>query len=310
MSIVKSSRTRAISAQHSSQVFQNIDIHDRDSNSMRQRCKDYRILASAVYNGKPKLYNPLIVMKAAISDNSAVKTRGFRRHGPISVLDDNLISGALKLFSFCKRSFPSLSKKALQDCFLAGCIFVNQERIRSGHDDESKRLFPGDMVEIKIDLDAADAAAVEATELNVLHTQDGFAIITKVSGVSAAFDKDLDKALKSKLWEGRRKSECQLLYHLEKGFSGICVVAENAESLLQLRALSCVDRLAEFDESSPCDAGSVDMTARSITSGGTHSNQKPFLELIHRCIVCGKLGEVDEVVFLDTGHKAYPVRTI
>lgn len=274
---------------------------------MRQRCKDYRILAAAVYNlnGKPKLYNPSLVMKAAISDNSAVKTRGFRRHGPISVLDDNLISGTLKLFSFCKRSFPSLSKKALQDCFLAGCIFVNQERIRCGHDDESKRLFPGDIVEIKIDLDAADAAAVEATELNVLHTQDGFAIITKVSGVSAAFDKDLDKALKSKLWGGRRKSECQLLYHLEKGFSGICVVAENAESLLQLRALSCVDRLAEFDESS-----SVDMTARSITSGDIRSNQQPFLELIHRCIVCGKLGEVDEVGFLDTGHKAYPVRTI
>lgn len=273
------------------------------------RCKDIKILASAVYhlNGKSKVFNPVLVMKATISDSAAVKTRGFRRHGPISVQDDNLISGVLKLFSFCKRSFPSLSKKALQDCFLAGCIFVNQERIRCGHDDESRRLFPGDIVEIKIDLDAADAAAVEATELNVLHIQDGFAIVTKVSGVSAAFDKDLDKALKSKLWGGRRKGECQLLYHLEKGFSGICVVAETAESLLQLRALSCVDRSTEFDGSYSCETESIDTTVGSVTAGGIHKDQKPFLELIHRCIVCGKVGEVDEVVFLDTGHKAYPV---
>ena len=54
-------------------------------------------------------------------------------------------------------------------------------------------------------------------------------MLSKVCGVSAAFDKELDKALKARLWGGHRKKECQLLYHLEKGFSGLCIVAETPD---------------------------------------------------------------------------------
>lgn len=239
---------------------------------------------------------------------SEEKSRGFRRHGPISVLDDSELDGPLKLYAFCKRSFPQISKKGLQKCFLAGSVLVNEERNRCGHEDEFRRLKLGDVIEILIDLDAADALVVESTELNILHSQDGFAVISKACGVSAAFDKELDKALKSKLWNGLRKKECQLFYHLEKGFSGICIVAETAEDLLRLRYLSCSNGSVirvENESAVNSDHSQVGSHLMQISQTAEH---KPFLELIHRCIVCGKIGEVGEHVFLDTGHKLYPVR--
>ena len=141
----------------------------------------------------------------------------------------------MKLYAFCKRKFPILSKKVLVKCFLTGCMILNGKRLSNGHSDESKRIVSGDVVEILIDLDAVDARIIDNTDLNVLHIQNGYAVLMKPCGVSAAFKKDLDKALKAKLWNGQRKRECQLLYHMEKGFSGICIVAETAEHLFKLR---------------------------------------------------------------------------
>ena len=260
----------------------------------------------------------------------ANKLRGLKRHGPVTVIDGSDDSGPMKLYAFCKRQFPYFSKKCLIDCFLTGSILVNGDKIRCGHDDESRRLVAGDVIEIQIDVDAADARVVEATELSILHIQSGFAVISKPCGISAAFDKELDKALKAKLWDGKRKQECQLLYHLEKGFSGICIVAETAEHLSKLRALACGSYLIDNDDAALCDSN-TDSTCpkndqnKSIMDQSTADLQisflgdgskerdtaqqrlTPFLELTHRCIVCGKVGEVGETVFIESGHSFYPV---
>ena len=255
---------------------------------------------------------------------ASAKGSGFRRHGPIIFAENSDERCPTKLLAFCKKSFPYMSKNGLQKCFLAGNVFVNDVPVRCGHEDEYKILRHHDKVEIVIDLDAADALIIAATHLDVLHIQNGCAVIAKVSGESAAFDKGLDKALKSKLWGGRRKRECQLLYHLEKGCSGICIVAETAEHLSKLRSLCCTSRhvrgastvhsqnnLAddypgqldvndsnnETDSAAPCKVAETDLMV----------DQEPFLELTYRCIICGIIGEVNELVFIETGHKDYPV---
>jgi hypothetical protein len=300
------------------------------------------------------------------------KTRGIRRFGPVKVAYIDTES-SLKLYSFCKRSFQHLSKGVLTKCFNNANILVNNERIRPGHEDESRRLVEGDVVEIQIDLDAADALIVEKTDLQVLHIQDGYAILYKPSGLSSAFGKEMDKALKSKLWNGGRKNTCQLLYNLEKGFSGLCIVAEDSDNLLKLRGLLCVnpnikdDATSFFKENFDSDGNYSDdcriVGCSSITDSNINSNIytdsvdekspdfnsnsnvnknskenkgstecsdniksrqsdqnadvilqkpsrthfKPFIELIHRCIISGKVGEIGDTVFIETGHKDYPV---
>ena len=255
---------------------------------------------------------------------AAAKGSGFRHRGPITFVENSDEKYPTKLLAFCKKSFPNMSKNGLQKCFLAGNVFVNDVPVRCGHEDEYKILRHHDKIEIVIDLDAADALIIAATHLDVLHIQNGCAVIAKVSGESAAFDKGLDKALKSKLWGGRRKRECQLLYHLEKGCSGICIVAETAEHLLKLRSLCCTSRHVrgastvhshnnlddncpgqsyvndsnfETDSSAPCKVAVTDLMV----------DEEPFLELTYRCIICGIIGEVNELAFMETGHKDYPV---
>ena len=273
-----------------------------------------------------------------------------RRHGPVTVTDDCEAEGPMKLYAFCKRKFPILSKKVLVKCFLTGCMILNGKRLSNGHSDESKRIVSGDVVEILIDLDAADARIIDNTDLNVLHIQNGYAVLLKPCGVSAAFKKDLDKALKAKLWNGQRKRECQLLYHMEKGFSGICIVAETAEHLFKLRTLACASRSNDIQSNQiECTAEGTaeaygpkvvldsytvasdliesisiskskseseseqnlpqDISQQSQQNQQNDENQTPFLKLIHRCIICGKIGEIGEVVILETGHRYYPVRS-
>ena len=96
---------------------------------------------------------------------SSDKMRGVRRHGPVTV-DADEQEGPIKLYAFCKRSFPILSKKVLSKCFLASSVFVNNEAISVGRDEEARKLVVGDVVEIQINMDAADALLVEATDLN------------------------------------------------------------------------------------------------------------------------------------------------
>ena len=261
---------------------------------------------------------------------ASAKGSGFRRHGPV-IFSEATGEGCLtKLLSFCKKSFPYMSKNGLQKCFLAGSVFVNDVPVRCGHEDEYKILRHQDKVEIIVDLDAADARIIASTHLDVLHIQSGCAVIVKASGESAAFDKGLDKALKSKLWEGKRKRECQLLYHLEKGCSGICIVAETAEHLLELRSLCCKNRYVRgpntvLDQSNIAsnDPSQLEISVNhreAVSSApnviaatvGTDekdetADQKQFLELTYRCIICGTIGELNEVAFIETGHKDYPV---
>jgi hypothetical protein len=303
------------------------------------------------------------------------KTRGIRRFGPIEVIAIDAES-SLKLYSFCKRSFRHLSKGVLTKCFNNASIFVNNERIRPGHEDESRKLVEGDVVEIHVDLDVEDALIVEKTDLQVLHIQDGYAVLYKPSGLSSAFDKEMDKALKSKLWNGSRKNTCQLLYNLEKGFSGLCVVAEDSYNLLKLRGLLCINPNVKDDATSflketfdsnanDCDdndsissnngvysnmtecninsnisgvnvnkyspgydtISKVNKIGDDIENGGSivcnnkinfrqnndslsqHHSTMPFIEIIHRCIISGKVGEIGDTVFIETGHKDYPVST-
>lgn len=258
--------------------------------------------------------------------------RRIRNFGPVTVVETSESDGPLKLYAFCKRSFPHISKSVLQKCFMAGNIIVNGISIRRGHDEESRRLESGDSVKVQIDLDAVDELIVNTTELNVLHIQKGFAILSKACGISAAFDKDFDKALKCRLWGGMRKKECHLLYHLEKGFSGICVVAETAENLLELRSLCCDNRMAEYrDSNHDNDSTAISDSCRDIVTDSTcdlgvdgntilHPYQtfrisaslrhEPFMQIIHRCIICGKIGEIGELVSLETGHKDYRVRLL
>lgn len=263
-----------------------------------------------------------------MSNETFHKTRGLKRHGPVTVIDDSEDVGPMKLYAFCKRSFPHLSKKVLINCFLSGSIFVNGEKIRCGHADESRRLVVADVIEIQIDMDASDARIIDATELSILHIQSGFAVISKPCGLSAAFDKELDKALKVKLWDGKRKQECHQLYHLEKGFSGICIVAETAENLSKLRLLACATSVGVDIEIEECDTpthlesdwnlsvknnAAADVRSEVQEDGAAqlitaHSHMNSFLELTYRCIICGKVGEVGERVFIKSGHSLYPVR--
>ena len=255
---------------------------------------------------------------------ASAKGSGFRRHGPVIFSECSGEGCPTKLLAFCKKSFPYMSKNGLQKCFLAGNVFVNDIPVRCGHEDEYKILRLHDKVEIVIDLDAADALIIASTHLDVLHIQCGYAVIVKASGESAAFDKGLDKALKSKLWGGIRKRECQLLYHLEKGCSGICIVAETAEHLLELRSLCCKNghvRGASNVHNQNNIAGAysyqsdilhdhhevVSPAPSVITETDFTADQGPFLELTYRCIICGTIGEVDELAFIETGHKDYPV---
>jgi hypothetical protein len=255
---------------------------------------------------------------------SQAGNRRIRSFGPVTVLETSESDGPCKLYAFCKRSFPHISKSVLQKCFLAGSIIVNDKSVQPGHIEESRRLQLGDIVKIQIDLDAVDELIANTTELKVLHTQKGYAILFKACGVSAAFGKELDKALKTRLWGGERKTECQLLYHLEKGFSGICVVAETADHLIELRSLCCENRIAECEDNeiaeiidscgdvlnnNSCDPDD-DSTARSRHPCQSTSKQKSFLELTHRCIICGKIGEVGELVLLATGHLDYQVSVL
>ena len=265
---------------------------------------------------------------------ASAKGSGFRRHGPVIFTETSGEGCLTKLLAFCKKSFPYMSKNGLQKCFLAGSVFVNDVPVRCGHEDEYKILRHEDKVEIIVDLDAADALIIASTHLDVLHIQSGCAVIVKASGESAAFDKGLDKALKSKLWDGKRKRECQLLYHLEKGCSGICIVAETAEHLLELRSMCCKNRyvrgantVLKQSNVASNDPSQLDISANhheavssatSVIAATTDetdetdeidetADQEPFLELTYRCIICGTIGEVNEVAFIETGHKDYPV---
>ena len=269
-----------------------------------------------------------------MASSAPAKGSGFRRHGPVIFSDITIEGCPTKLLAFCKKSFPYMSKNGLQKCFLAGSVFVNDVPVRCGHEDEYKILRHEDKVEIIVDLDAADALIIASTHLDVLLIQSGCAVIVKASGESAAFDKGLDKALKSKLWDGKRKRECQLLYHLEKGCSGICIVAEAAEHLLELRSMCCKNRyvrgaktvLKQINVAS-IDTSQLDISinhheavssATSVIAATTDeidendeidetADQEPFLELTYRCIICGRIGEANEVAFIETGHKDYPV---
>jgi hypothetical protein len=264
-----------------------------------------------------------------MQDCSQAGHRRIRSFGPVTVIATGESDCPCKLYAFCKRNFPHISKSGLQKCFMAGSVIVNDKSIQPGHIEESRRLQLGDVVKIQIDLDAVDELIINTTDLKVLHIQKGYAILFKACGLSAAFDKELDKALKTRLWGGQRKTECQLLYHLEKGFSGICVVAETANHLLELRSLCCENRIKQCEDSRPDNeiteisdsCGDILIDSRCNLCGEntallrSHhpcrctatSQQKPFLELTHRCIICGKIGEVGELVFLATGHLDYQV---
>jgi hypothetical protein len=139
------SKARAISNQlvHMNRIAPSIINHHLIINQ-QSRLRIVRKLST-------NLPNPLQAMSNEFRD------KRYRIFGPTTVTDVSGVEVPNKLYNFCKRAFPHLSKRALLKCFKFGSILVNGQGIRCGHDDEPKRLVLGDVIEIRIDLDAADS---------------------------------------------------------------------------------------------------------------------------------------------------------
>ena len=180
----------------------------------------------------------------------------------------------VKLFLFCRKRFPKLSRSELRTCFAKGTIFVNDVRIRCGHDDECKRLSPGDVVTINVNILSEDHNKIKSTPLNVLHQQAGMVILHKPSGIRKS---EIEKACQQRLFDSDikaddRKSDVQFLYHLEKGLGGLIVVAESTTHLLHLRQL--------------------------LSDG--------FLLVHYTCVISGYVGDVGTIATIPTTHQGWP----
>jgi release factor glutamine methyltransferase len=68
--------------------------------------------------------------------------------------------------------------------------------------------------------------------LDVLHTQEGVAVVHKQSGVRK---RDLEEACRVRLFDGAQRDALHFLYQLEKGLSGVVVVVVGLTRLLDLR---------------------------------------------------------------------------
>ena len=191
-----------------------------------------------------------------------------KRNGPKCVEKHDCSSekDIVKLFLFCRKRFPKLSRSELRTCFANGTIFVNDVRIRCGHIDECKRLSPGDLVTIDVNTTVEDQNKIKSTPLNVLHQQPGMVIIQKPSGIRKS---EIEKACQQRLFDNA--TDVQFLYHLEKGLGGLIVVAESTTHLLHLRQLLADGKL-----------------------------------LIHyTCVISGYVGDVGAIATIPTTHQGW-----
>jgi hypothetical protein len=79
--------------------------------------------------------------------------------------------------------------------------------------------------------------------LDVLHRQEGVAVVHKQSGVRK---RDLEEACRVRLFDGAQRDALHFLYQLEKGLSGVVVVVVGLARLLDLRGALRDGRLTPF----------------------------------------------------------------
>ena len=236
----------------------------------------------------------------------------YSRYGPAIVKNQGSMNDCqqIKLLAFCREQFPKFSKRELKKCFVrGGCIFLNNIAIKAGHDEECRRLLIGDSVEIVIDVEAEVLEELSASDLLILYECDNFAIVLKPSGVSCAINKNFEMMLKLKLWNGKRRNTCHLLYNLEKCLSGLILVAASSTDLLMLRSGLCGNTICN-SKVLQNDQQSVDSTESSNLFDPRyhlHESETPIFSLFYHCIISGKIGEVGENVILNTNYHLYSV---
>ena len=149
------------------------------------------------------------------------------------------VEAGTKLFSFCRLKFPRLSKRQLHNLFMTSQISINGIPLTSGHDDEARRVCLGDVISYT---DTADFSEHNDSKTfrRIAETPEGVAIIVKPAGEASRIGSTLDLAVKKSLWSGRYKSSSEFLYRSPKSQTGVCVVANNAETLSKLRQGLCL----------------------------------------------------------------------
>lgn len=183
----------------------------------------------------------------------------------------------IKLYNFCKASIGSFSRRELREYFQQANIFVNGNRIRKGHDDETMRLSIGDEVCLK----ASFVCHTGAMKLDTVFSSSGFCVFNKPTGCSVTEGKEYELAIRFQLWNGEHEGPSNLLYRLEKSISGLSIAVNTHSDFTRLR--------------------------KSMVSSDA---MQPELRLTYQALICGWLGDVGRCVTIDTEYPDCPSLTL
>ena len=160
-----------------------------------------------------------------------------------------------KLYSACRKFFPSLSKSQLRDALKEGAVSLNGDVMEIK--DDTRRVKVGDLIHIDT---IKQTMAMEkkllhghGSDLRIHYTSNHFAIVEKFAGEGCHPTSEFHLRLKYLLWEGEMvrlekqkalKNEkmgtfegLQLLYNPGKAASGLLVVVRNSASMIYVRSL-------------------------------------------------------------------------
>lgn len=134
----------------------------------------------------------------------------------------------VKLFKFCRESFPHLSIRTLRQCFLRGCVLRNDNFVDASHDSEAIRLQDNDSVSIELCWEMFVRESDQFQELKICHENERFAIIEKGAGTDTSRSSLFGVSYRLKLWDGNAFATARALYETPRSHSGLLIVARDA----------------------------------------------------------------------------------
>jgi HemK-like putative methylase len=188
----------------------------------------------------------------------------------------------VKIYTFCRDSFPELSSRSIRQCFVEGCVQLNGTPLHPGHESETLRLQLGDEVTIKFCWNDVVRGSDSFRDLNIIEENNNFAIVEKGPGLDTSRNSLFGVCFRLKLWSGRHFDTAQAVYDLPRSHHGLLILVpsivefENvvrrlAQNQIQLcfSSIICADILETEQvvfSSSPCTQ-SIPETINSFIKG-------------------------------------------
>lgn len=145
--------------------------------------------------------------------------------GPVVASEENVNQ---KLFTFCRDTFPDISKRTLHYCFKNGLVSVNGiNLVADGYGHETRRLTPGDTVAISILWKNIILTCQQYMDVDIILEDEQFAVVHKPAGLDVYRAGIFSVCCRLKIWGGESFHTASQLFDVPKNHSGIIVFARD-----------------------------------------------------------------------------------